>query len=343
MLVLSPALPLTASGVVHRARARTARSGYRAYVDSERLAPSRAIAWFRVGDESAPVAVGHGGIVGRLPSAALWLDDGRVSEAHAMVSLRGTSLRLMGLRGRFSVNGAVVGEVALRPGLRVGLAEGVDVVCVQVDVPSHVLGLAIGSADASPIVPTGTTSLVGGSPIRVRAGVHRDAAVVIWSSGMGWRARIGAADPVDVAAGTHFDVGGAPVHVVDVPVENAATPATATTLRPQLTLVVAPAGVSVAVEGAPPVFVGGTGGRLLGALAAADGPLAWREVAARVWVDDRSSEASLRQRFDTTLSRLRARLRGLGVPALVRLDRAGSARLDLHRRDVVRLVEPEAG
>lgn len=312
-------------------------------MDAERLTPSRAVAWFSVGDESTPVAVGHGGIVGRLPSAALWIDDGRVSEAHAMVSLRGTSLRLMGLRGRFSVNGAVVGDVGLRAGLRVALAEGVEIVCTGVDVPAHVLGLAIGSPDAAPIVPTGTTSLTPGAPVSVHAGVHRDAAAVIWSSGLGWRVRTGEGDPEDVAAGGCFEVGGTPVHVVDVPVQAAATTATATTLRPQVTLVVTTTGVSVAVEDAAPVFVGGTGGRLLGALAAADAPLAWRDVASRVWVDDRSSEASLRQRFDTTLSRLRARLRGLGFPTLVRLDRAGTARLELHRRDVVRVVETELG
>ena len=38
--------------------------------------------------------VPHGGVIGRLSGAALVLRDPRVSEAHAMVSLRGGALHL---------------------------------------------------------------------------------------------------------------------------------------------------------------------------------------------------------------------------------------------------------
>ena len=38
-------------------------------------------------------------------SAALHLDDPRVSEAHAMVSIRGSELKLLALRGRFQIDG----------------------------------------------------------------------------------------------------------------------------------------------------------------------------------------------------------------------------------------------
>ncbi len=47
--------------------------------------------------------VPHGGIVGRLGIASLPLHDPRISEAHALVSLRGGVLRLLALRGRFAV------------------------------------------------------------------------------------------------------------------------------------------------------------------------------------------------------------------------------------------------
>ncbi len=39
-----------------------------------------------------------GGLIGRLPGAALRLDDPLVSEAHALVSLRGRKLKLLALR-----------------------------------------------------------------------------------------------------------------------------------------------------------------------------------------------------------------------------------------------------
>ncbi len=45
-----------------------------------------------------------GDIIGRLWSAALHVDDARVSEAHALVSLRGRELQLLALRGRFAVD-----------------------------------------------------------------------------------------------------------------------------------------------------------------------------------------------------------------------------------------------
>lgn len=49
--------------------------------------------------------LGHGDLIGRLWSAALCLSDPRVSEAHAMVSLREGQLRLLALRGLFAIDG----------------------------------------------------------------------------------------------------------------------------------------------------------------------------------------------------------------------------------------------
>jgi len=42
----------------------------------------------------------HGDLIGRLGTAALHFDDARISEAHAMISLRGQELKLLALRGR---------------------------------------------------------------------------------------------------------------------------------------------------------------------------------------------------------------------------------------------------
>ena len=45
-----------------------------------------------------------GDIIGRIWGAALRLDDPQISEAHALVSMRGTALKLLALRGRFVVD-----------------------------------------------------------------------------------------------------------------------------------------------------------------------------------------------------------------------------------------------
>ena len=71
---------------------------------------------------SARVTLVPGDLVGRIWSAALRLDDPGVSEAHALVSLRGEELWLLGLRGRFLVEGQPRTEVAMAPGMRVRLS-----------------------------------------------------------------------------------------------------------------------------------------------------------------------------------------------------------------------------
>jgi len=59
-----------------------------------------------------------GDIVGRMPRCDLRIEDPRISEAHALVSLRGPTLKLLVLRGRISVGGKTVTEVALSAGQR---------------------------------------------------------------------------------------------------------------------------------------------------------------------------------------------------------------------------------
>ena len=85
--------------------------------------------------------LGPGDRIGRLASAALTIDDARVSEAHAMISLRGGELRLLGLRGLFVVDGPPVQEVTLREGLEVQLAPGVSLEVLEIELPDAVLAL----------------------------------------------------------------------------------------------------------------------------------------------------------------------------------------------------------
>ena len=80
-------------------------------------------------------------MIGRVWSAALVLDDPRISEAHALVSLRNRSLRLMALRGALTVDGRDVDSVTLAPGLRVELADGVSLTVEAVELPTHSLVL----------------------------------------------------------------------------------------------------------------------------------------------------------------------------------------------------------
>ena len=73
-----------------------------------------------------------GDVIGRLASAAMPLDDARVSEAHAMISLREGEIRLIALRGLFAVDGHPVSEVSLRPGLEILLAQDLAIEVVEI-------------------------------------------------------------------------------------------------------------------------------------------------------------------------------------------------------------------
>ncbi len=84
------------------------------------------------------VDVGEGGINGRGLSAQLRLTDPGVSEAHALVTLRGRELRIMALRGRVVINDVPVSEATLRVGQRVVLSAGTVVTVVGVEVPPAV-------------------------------------------------------------------------------------------------------------------------------------------------------------------------------------------------------------
>lgn len=74
-------------------------------------------------------------------TAELHITDARVSEAHAMISLRGRDVRLLALRGRFAMRGTTLSDVVLQPGMRIALATGLELQIVAVRVPEAVLAL----------------------------------------------------------------------------------------------------------------------------------------------------------------------------------------------------------
>ena len=138
---------------------------------------------------------------------ALQLDDPRVSEAHAMVSLRGDQLRLLALRRMFLVDGKPVGDAVLTPGLEIGLAPDLAIVVESVDLPDEVLAL---EADGM------TRQILGGvCSVLVERGVPRlvsrsgaaDTAQ-IWGTGEGWRVRLPGEASRDLAVGDAFTIAG---------------------------------------------------------------------------------------------------------------------------------------
>jgi hypothetical protein len=130
--------------------------------------------------DGSTTTLSPGDIVGRMASAALVLDDPRVSEAHALVSLRGAELQLLALRGMFAVNGEPSSKIVLQPGQRLSFAEGLALEVEAVQLPDTLAAL---EGDGLP------TQVLGGGQLALR----RPAA----AAGAGDRARRRRLDLVD--------------------------------------------------------------------------------------------------------------------------------------------------
>jgi hypothetical protein len=286
--------------------------------------------------------LGPGDIVGRMATAALVLDDARVSEAHALVSFRGAELQLLALRGMFAVNGAPTSKVTLAPGQRLTFAGGVDLTVESVSLPSSLDALR--GDGLSPQVLTGVASLLVGPPPRLVPGSQPDADAWLWSNGEGWRltlrggAAAGPAGPSrDLVPGDTFEVGGRRFELTGLRVERAGVDATEAAGRvgEGLQIVAAWDTVQLLRPGHPTVLISGVSARLVSALAEVRVALSWDALARELWPGD-DDRASLRRRLDVALSRLRARLKAAGIRAdLVRATGAGHVELILYPGDTV--------
>lgn len=279
------------------------------------------------------IELGAGDLIGRMPGCRLNLNDPRVSEAHALVSLRGDSLKLLALRGRLEVRARATTEVTLRPGLVVSLAPNLSITVEEVDLPDEIPALRHGDGPAHTLLAT--TSLRLGDEPELVAGWVADAHAWLWSTGDGWFVQVGGqpAEPLQIGTSLHLE--GHRFEVVGVPLHHAGHAATVLdggrealriTLRFHNALIQA-GDRSLVLDGMP--------GRLVCECAAMGGPTSWEVVAREVWKDEAAAE-SLRHRWDVNLARVRSRLREAGFRAdLLRADRSGNIELNLAPGDTL--------
>lgn len=285
-----------------------------------------------------PVILRPGDWIGRGTSAALRIADGRISEAHAMVSLRGGSLWLIALRGRLLANGKVHGEVLLDDGVEVGLAEGIVLRCEGVELPEAVFGLRLGSSPPQALV--GTTSVFSQPTPMLRSGFFPDAAAVLWTLADEWQIRIGDSAPRPVAPGERFTLGTLSLDAVAVPTLRAQQTQTRPSTRGSLVWSCHREGVDLVELNGTRLSLPGVPGKIMAAALMAPSPLSWTELCQTVWPNDHSSSVSLRNRLDVGIARLRARLRELGASeARLAMDGAGRIVVSLPPQDTVRFVD----
>ncbi|MBX2802401.1 MAG: hypothetical protein KTR31_32275 [Myxococcales bacterium] len=275
-----------------------------------------------------------GDLVGRSHAAALQLQDMRVSEAHAMVSLRGGQLKLLALRGRLATDGSPVSEVALQAGQTVRLASGVSLGINHVELPDHVLAVQGDDLPHTPLMQHSASLLTHPAPA-LRKGYVDDAPAYLWSDGEGFWLRVGEDSPVKLEAGTQWQLGPRSFEAVAVPLQRLAAPSTRGPGRLHAPLRIVAHFDTAAIHrpGEPALGLGGTSARILSELVALDGPASWSTIARQLWRDV-PEELHLRRRWDKNLARLRQKLRQAGIrPDLIRSDGSGQCELLLYEGD----------
>lgn len=280
-----------------------------------------------------------GATIGRSPYSAVRLDDPEISEAHALLSWRAGELRLVALRRRFSLRGHVAEEARLYEGDEIELAPGIVVEVLEVRMPRDLL-VVEGPGLPSQLLPD-VAAIVLGPPPSLSTRLVPDAAAILWQStdaaaAPRVRARFPDGSETELGLDGVVLVGGLPFVVRAVPTGTVADAATGRASER--------AALSIELDGEDVVRISdlardvefvGVQGRLLNVLARARAACDWPTLAGRVW-SDRGDWDALRSRLDTTVSRIRRRLREVGFqPALVRTDGAGCFVLALEGKDSV--------
>ncbi len=286
------------------------------------------------------VTVHPGDLIGRLATANLVIADPRISEAHALVSLRNRSLRLLALRGALTVDGREVDGVTLERDLRVELADGLSITVEGVELPTHSLVLC-GTAQGPVELGASTYSLVlteeaGLMTLRLVAGRVPDAAGHLWYSGSRLWIRPRNQDAEPIQTGARWMIEGCALRVIQVPLDGIDDTVTGTTTsgaRPDGLVIVARYTTVHLQRNAQTAVITGKPANLVSELVRFGGkPIPWELLARQIW-GARDREL-LRDNFDATRSRLRRQLRDLQIREdLVGLDGSGNVELVLYPGD----------
>lgn len=273
-----------------------------------------------------------GELVGRIASAALLLDDPRVSEAHALLSIRRGRLVLLALRRLIVVGGHPMREVELRRGLDVELAPGLLLHVLEVHLAHDVFAVEAEGLGRRALGPA--TSLYAGTPPRSVGRFEPEADCHVWSLSEGWRVQRRGGAPEAALPGTEVQVGECTFRFVEMPAAKGHFPTRSGQFAP-IRLVTFYDGVELHRAGHSVLTLGGLGARILSELAAFGGPVPWHLIASEIWPETKSNpEIDVRPRWDAALSRLRRQLRAADVRSdLVRSDRSGFVQLVLAEGD----------
>lgn len=272
-----------------------------------------------------------GELIGRSWCASLQLDDPRVSEAHALLSLRGDQLKLLPLRGRLVHDGRRVDELVLEAGQTVLLAPDVRLEVLEVELPETGPAL-IGDGLPPTLLPPSSALALRPEPVLTHASSH-DARAWIWVHQE--RVRVRTDEVVDLRPGESFQLDGRRFELIELPMRSARPTVGRPAPMPGMRVICRYETVHLFRPGQPPAVLDGIPAQLVSELVAFDAPVPWRMLAEALWGTS-VEEFKLRKRLDGALARLRSVLRRGGVREdLVRSNGRGQMELFLHPTDQV--------
>ena len=276
-----------------------------------------------------------GSILGRLSSASVRIDDPRVSEAHALVSLRGSELKLLTLRGSLRVESRRVADVVLAAGQQIQLARGVELSVVAVELPSSMTALQIVS-QGKPFgelveLTRSVYSILPQPEPRIEPRYVQSAPAHVWNTSDGWCIRLAGSERVQLQGNATFSVAGFTVKVVEVPLPEAGITETVVSERsyPTLQIIDRDGTVHIHSQGQRSLVLNGKPAQIISELMSMEVLAPWYVVAGEIWPRTRDMKI-LRRNWDQCLNRLRKKLREGGIrDNLVNADGTGNIELFL--------------
>lgn len=277
------------------------------------------------------------GIIGRMPSVALPLADPRISEAHALIRICGSGLRILPLQGRVKVDGGSPDTKPLASGQRITLADDFLLEVEHVEPPRRLVavhGLGPGPA----ILNASVHAIVDGPAPHLHPGYVAAARVHLWLVGDAVLVRERGHEPQQVAIPGEVSVAGYTLRFVDTPVTDMPGLDAVEPSAPDTSRTIRLHGDTVHIEalGRVRLVLGGISARILHELhRLGGGPAHWRLIADRIWPGE-PDVLALTDKWQKALRRLRARARdgGLDDDLIVR-DRCGSIELLVRAGDEV--------
>lgn len=295
---------------------------------------------FQLPDETV-VKAPPGAILGRLSTATVRIDDPRVSEAHALVSLRGSELKLLSLRGGLRVDGQKEVDVRLESGQRIQLARDVELRVLVVELPSSLVALQIvsmGRPFGPPVELTRSVySIIPQPEPTIMPRFQQTAAAHVWNNADGWSIRLQGGVSESIQPGSSWEVAGFTVQAVPVPLPEAGVTETIISERTYTTLHIVDRDGTIHIhpENRTSMVLNGKPAQIISELMSMEVLAPWYVVAGEIWPRTRDMKV-LRRNWDQCLNRLRRKLRQGNIrDNLVHADGTGNIELFLLPGDTV--------